>query len=134
MHTPQTTPEYLLLLRGQPLLDERSPEEIQAAMSRFTNWMEGLTRQGKLKGGQPLGPEGRVVSGAERSVADGPFAEAKETIGGYLVLTVADLDEATAIAETLPWLDYGVQVEVRPLLEECPTVQRLHERMATAAV
>ena len=57
--------------------------------------------------------EGKVVSGKQRTVADGPFAESKEAIGGYFYLTVADENEAIEIAKQCPGLEYGAVVEVR---------------------
>jgi hypothetical protein len=51
---------------------------------------------------------------------DGPFAESKEAVGGYLVLDVETIEEAVAIAQSSPGLAYGGSIEVRPLAEECP--------------
>nr|MDQ3623431.1 YciI family protein [Verrucomicrobiota bacterium] len=53
-------------------------------------------------------------------VVDGPFAESKEAIGGYFLLTVADEDEAVAVARQCPLLEHGGVVEVRPVAPECP--------------
>jgi hypothetical protein len=83
-----------------------------------------------------LGDEGSTVSGKKgrgRAVADGPFAESKEAIGGYLVVEADDLDEAVAIAKAAPMLDYGGSIEVRPVLEECPTFQRVKAQLAHMA-
>ena len=55
---------------------------------------------------------------------DGPFAESKEAVGGYLVLQAEDLNEAVEIAQSAPALRYGVTVEVRPILAECPIFER----------
>jgi hypothetical protein len=83
-----------------------------------------LTEQGKVKAGQPLEREGKIVSGKKgRVVADGPFAESKEAIGGYFLLQVDTLAEAVAIAKECPGLDYGTTVEVRPVAEVCPAAQ-----------
>jgi len=113
--------EYLLLFRGTDWHKGLSPEQIQNVMNQWKNWFEGLSAEGKVKGGHPLEPEGKVVSGKKgRVVADGPFAEAKETIGGYFFLQVDSLDEAVAIAKQCPGLDYGAIVEVRPIAAECP--------------
>jgi hypothetical protein len=46
-------------------------------------------------------------------VVDGPFAEVKETVAGYILLRADSLDEATELAKACPGLDYGVSVEVR---------------------
>lgn len=70
----------------------------------------------------------------KRGVSDGPFAESKEAIGGYLLLQLDNFDEAVAIAESNPTLDYGISIEVRPVLEECPIFQRAKEKyLFTAA-
>ena len=72
--------------------------------------------------------EGKVVSGVDGSlVVDGPFAESKEAIGGYFLITVVDLDEAVAIARRCPGLKYGAAVEIRPVAEECAVMQSARE-------
>lgn len=65
-------------------------------------------------------------------MADGPFAESKEAIGGYFLLEVDGFDEAMAIAKKCPALDYGVNVEVRPVAARCPTFQRVAEQVVHA--
>ena len=65
------------------------------------------------------------MSGKNRVVSDGPFAESKEAIGGYFLLDVASLDEAVAIAQECPGLPYGIRVEVRPVAAECPLASEL---------
>jgi hypothetical protein len=58
-------------------------------------------------------------------VADGPFVESKEAIGGYFYLQVADEAEAVAIAQQCPGLDYGAIVEVRPVADMCAVRERI---------
>jgi len=117
----ESTSEYLLIFRGTDWHRGLSPEEIQKVMGQWKSWFDRLTEQGKLKGGQPLMPEGKIVSGKKgRVVADGPFAESKETIGGYFLLQVEGLDEAVGIAKDCPGLEYGAVVEVRPIADMCP--------------
>jgi len=126
--------EYLLLFRGSSWDKGLSPEQLQKAMDQFMAWFERLKQQGKVKAGQPLERTGKIVSGKNgRIVADGPFAESKEAIGGYFLLQVDDLDEAVEIAKACPVLEYGSSVEVRPIAEECPTFQRVKEQLAEAA-
>jgi len=125
--------EFLLLFRGTHWHKGLSPEELQKVMGQFMNWFEKLNQQGKLKTGQPLEREGKLVSGKNgRTVADGPFAESKEAIGGYFLLQVADMDEAVAIAKQCPVLEYGSTVEVRPVAEQCPMTKQLEEQLAHA--
>jgi hypothetical protein len=133
MSAPAPKSDYLLLFRGTDWDKGLSPEEIQKVMNQLMTWFEGLHLQGKIKAGQPLGEEGRTISGRKgRTVADGPFAESKEAVGGYLILQVSGMDEAVAIAKGFPCLDCGGIVEVRPIAEECPTFQRVKGQMAQA--
>jgi hypothetical protein len=126
--------EYLLLFRGSNWDKGLSPEQLQKSVDQFMGWFERLKQEGKVKGGQPLEREGKIVSGKNgRVVADGPFAESKEAIGGYFLLQVDDLDEAVEIAKQCPILEYGSTVEVRPVAEECPTLHRVREQLAEAA-
>ena len=129
----ETKNEYMLLFRGSNWDKGLSPEQLQQAMDQFMGWFDRLKQQGIAKAGQPLERTGKIVSGKNgRSVADGPFAESKEAIGGYFLLNVATLDEAVAIARQCPILEFGSTVEVRPVAEECPTFQRVKEQLAHA--
>jgi len=124
---------YMLLFRGTQWDKDLSPEEIQKMVTEWHAWFEGLTREGKCKAGQPLEREGKIVSGRTgRTVADGPFAESKEAIGGYFLLQVDDLDEAVEIAKQCPGLAYGIDVEVRPVAEQCAAKVRANEALAQA--
>ena len=121
----ETKKEFILLFRGTQWDRGLSPEEIQNVMGQFMGWFERLREEGKLRAGQPLEREGKMVSGKKgRTVADGPFAESKEAIGGYFLLQVADLDEAVEIAQQCPILEYGSTVEVRPVADRCPTAEQ----------
>ena len=123
-------PGYLLLFRGPDWDKGLSDEELQEVLGRVMGWFDGVSKAGKVKGGQPLARSGKIVSGKNgRVVADGPFAESKEVIGGYLMLDVETLDEALAIAKSFPCLQYDISVEVRPLLAECPCFKRAQERL-----
>ena len=132
MNTQTTKSDYMLLFRGLHWDKGLSPEEIQKIMGQWNAWFERLTLQGKVKGAQPLERQGKIVSGKGRTVADGPFAESKEAVGGYFLLQVDGLDEAVEIAKDCPAIEYGVAVEVRPVAEQCPPMQRVSELFAHA--
>src|SRR5256885_2809428 len=107
--------EFIIFFRGSQWDKGLSPEEIQRVMGQFMGWFERLREEGKLKAGQPLEREGKIVSGKKgRTVADGPFAESKEGIGGYFLLQVDDINEAVEIAKQCADLDYRIDLEVRP--------------------
>lgn len=131
MSTTSSTAEsdYLLLFRGKDWDNGLSPDELQRAMNKVMGWFEGLQKQGRVRGGQPLAREGRTISGKNALVADGPFAESKEAVGGYLMLQAANLEDAISVARTNPTLEYGVTIEVRPVLEECPIFQRANKKV-----
>jgi len=119
---------YMLLYRSDEWYNRLSHEELQTLMDQNKAWFERLTAQGKAEPGRALERRGAIVSGKNRRfVTDGPFAESKEAIGGYLVLDVETIDEAIAIAQSSPGLAYGGSIEVRPLAEECPLDVRARE-------
>ena len=111
---------YMLLFVGMDWHKGLSPEQTQKVSEDWMGWFKRLNEQGKAVAGHPLGSGGKSVSGKNRTVTDGPFAEAKEAIGGYFMLDVATMDEAVTIAQQCPGLPYGAKVEVRPVLSECP--------------
>jgi hypothetical protein len=126
--------EYILLFRGTDWHKGLSPEEIQEVVKQMYVWLDRLTAEGKAKAGKPLFPEGKVVSQKKgRSVADGPFAESKEAIGGFFLLEVGSLEEATEIAKDFPGLNYGASVEVRPVAPECPLALSPLEKSAVSS-
>ncbi|HEY2123539.1 MAG TPA: YciI family protein [Chthoniobacterales bacterium] len=134
MTTPATTSDYMLLFRGNDWDTKLSPEELQQVMSKWTAWYDQLIDQGKIKSAHPLIPEGRVVSQKKgQAVADGPFAESKEAIGGYFLIQMTNLDEALQIAKRCPALPHGMVIEVRPIADVCPKFQRISRELAHSA-
>ncbi|MES2921658.1 MAG: YciI family protein [Verrucomicrobiota bacterium] len=126
---PQTsTNEHLLFIRGTHWSSGMSPAKLQAVMTDFYAWVENLNQKGILRGAQPLMEEGKLVTGAKgASVTDGAFAESKEAIAGYFLLDVADPDEALRIARACPILEYGAQIEVRPVADLCRPMAEVKE-------
>ena len=117
---------YMLIFRGTDWYKGLSPEQLQRIFDQWMTWFNRLKGDGTATAGNPLEPEGKIVSGRNgRVVSDGPFAEAKETIGGYFLLKVGTMDEAVAIAQQCPGLPHGVRVEVRPVAAECPIAEEL---------
>jgi len=119
---------YMLLFRSDEWYEELSHDEIQKVISQNNDWIEGLIAQGKAKPGHALQRNGATVSGKTgQTVSDGPFAESKEVLGGFLLLDVETIGEAIAIAQRSPTLSYGTSIEVRPVAEECPLDVRARE-------
>lgn len=111
---------FMLLFIGMDWHQGLSPEQMQTVSEDWMAWFKRLSEEGKAIAGHPLERDGKVVSGKNRAVTDGPFAEAKEAIGGYFMLNVATMDEAVAIARQCPGLPYGAKIEVRAIRAECP--------------
>jgi len=133
MNKENATNQYLLLFRGSGWDKDLPLEELEKTMDTVNGWFESLQQRGIIKAGQALEPEGRVISARSgRPLSDGPFVESKETIGGYLLLEVDSLEEATAVAKSNPILKCGGTTEVRQIAEECPTFRRVKERLALA--
>ena len=107
---------------GQMHEGNASPEQMQAHMQKWVAWMDGLGKQGKMAGAQPLDPTGKKIQGKKKVITDGPFMEGKEMVGGYLVCIAADMNEALAIANGCPILEFeSGNVEVRPI-QQMPTM------------
>jgi hypothetical protein len=107
--------EYLFLFRGGMDSSQSSPAEMQANLKKWSGWIENLAKAGKFTAGQPLGKEGKVLRGSKKTVTDGPFAEAKDLVGGYLIVKAGSLDEATELARGCPIFETDGNVEVRPI-------------------
>jgi hypothetical protein len=123
---------YMFLFRHGVWDKALGPEEITAIMDEVTLWFDDLARRGIVIGGTPLHEGGKSVTlkDGRISVTDGPFAEAKEAVAGYLIIEVATEDEAVAIAKTSPLLKHGMVTEVRQIAAECPVHERLRQRVA----
>ena len=99
---------------------ELTPEESREIGPATEAWVAEMDGRGvRLEGNQlaPITDATTVrVRGGEVVIADGPFTEAKEQIGGYDILECADLDEAIEVASKHPVARYGM-LEVRPFVE-----------------
>jgi len=94
-----------------------SPEEHLRFLNDCMVYIQNFTKNGKLKGAQPLVREGKMVSGRPGAFKDGPYNESKEIIVGYYHIIAKDIDEAITIAQENPEFSYikGAKIEVRPI-------------------
>jgi hypothetical protein len=108
--------KYLLLICGDE--NHLNNGERTASWATYTN---ELVASGKIRGGERLRPTASAttlrVSGGNRLLSDGPFAETKEQLGGFYMVEAKDLDEAVELASKMPHLDDGGAVEIRPIWE-----------------
>jgi hypothetical protein len=106
--------EFTFLFRGRR--EAESPEQTQKTIQSWVAWFKDLGDQGYLKdSGQPFEATGKVVSGKQRVINDGPYAEAKDLVGGYIIIEARDLDHAAELSKGCPILEIGGSVEVRPI-------------------
>jgi hypothetical protein len=107
--------EFVYLYRG----GERpaSPEQSQQVLQKWMAWFKGLADKGHIVDrGQPLERTGKIVKGA-KNVTDGPFAEAKDVVGGFTLIKADDVAHAAELAKGCPIFERGGHVEVRPVMK-----------------
>ena len=109
--------EYLLLFRGGDTERKQlSPEQIEAHMKRWQEWIGGIAQKEQFVGGQPLVSEGKVLTGSSKKLTDGPFIEGKEIVGGYLLIKASSMEDAIKISESCPNLEAeSGTVEIREI-------------------
>lgn len=106
--------EFAFLLRGRENFD--SPDQAQKHMAQWMTWFKEWGAAGHLKDpGHPLGARGKVVRGSQKLVTDGPYAQAKDVVGGYIVVEARDLTHAAELSWGCPILGVGGSVEIRPI-------------------
>jgi len=126
--------QFIVLIYNDPTLLESLPQDAADDMMRgCINHADELRRQGKLLYSQQLAePETarriRVRNG-QMAAFDGPFAEAKELLGGFNLIEAADMDEAMEIAAQFPWARTG-SVEVRAIQDIGEVRRRVGARPA----
>src|SRR5271165_7305151 len=109
--------DFTFLYRG-PNGAALSPEERQKTMEKWMTWFKDMGAKGLIKDpGHPLENSGKIVRGKPIAVSDGPFAEAKDVIGGYTLIEASDIAHAAEIAKGCPILEVGGSVEVRPVMK-----------------
>jgi hypothetical protein len=106
--------EFTYLFRGRDT--SSSPEQMQKHMDKWVAWFRELGANGHIKDpGHPLEGTGKVVRGKDKIIKDGPYAEAKDVVGGYIVVEAQDLAHAVELSKGCPILEVGGSVEVRPV-------------------
>lgn len=110
--------QYALLIYTPEPTEEPAPEVLADQMASYDVFTTHLRERGAMLAGEALDSTAtattvRVVDG-RTITTDGPFAETKETLGGFYLVEAADLDEAIAYAAMIPGAKFGC-IEVRPV-------------------
>jgi len=109
--------EFVFLYRGGDG-GRRSPERAQEMMQKWMTWLKDLGAKGHIKDqGQPLERTGKLVQGKQKTVTDGPFAEAKDVVGGYTLIEARDIAQAVELSKGCPIFEVDGAVEVRPVMK-----------------
>lgn len=117
--------KYVLMFVSQPELDAAvPPERAEEVYRRTYAWFEEHA-DAFVSGGAELQPPTTATTvrsadapGQAPVVVDGPFSEVKESVGGFSIVELPDLDAAIALARTWPSLEFpGVSVEIRPIVD-----------------
>jgi hypothetical protein len=114
--------KVLITMYGdEALKDVDTPEGIMRTMQGWGEFGEAAAAAGVLLACDALEAGDTAttvrVDGGRRHVTDGPFIETKEQLAGFILLDVADLDEALAWAARTPWNRDGCVTEIRPLMD-----------------
>ena len=112
--------QYILLIYGEESLwANMSPEKLSEEMGAYMAYTQDLAKAGVLVAGDELQPvaTAKTVSleTGKQKVVDGPFAETKETLGGYYLIKAESVEDALAWAAKCPGAKYG-RIEVRPVV------------------
>ena len=110
--------EFMMLFRHTPNPNyQPSQSDIQAEIKKWQDWIGSIAAQGKFVSTNQLAPGGKVIKPGN-VVTDGPYAEVKEIIGGYITVKADDFDDALEISKGCPILnmDTGI-VEIREFVQ-----------------
>jgi hypothetical protein len=110
--------KYMLFLADDGSWMQAPREEIDRMYGKIGEWWGRHAQAGTIVEGSQLQPRDTATTvrfnGAKPVVTDGPFIEAKESIGGYAIIKADNLDKAIEFAKSWP---AGGVVEIRPVLE-----------------
>jgi hypothetical protein len=106
--------QFVYLYRGGEA--GHSPERMQQTMQKWMAWFKELGEKGHIKDiGHPLERSGKLVRGQHKAITDGPFAEAKDVVGGFTLVEARDLEQAAELSKGCPIFESDGAVEVRPI-------------------
>jgi hypothetical protein len=107
--------KFIMLLHDAGFPADISPDQIQAIIQRYVKWRQTIQQNGrKVEGHKLTDGQGRVMRGGAGStkVTDGPYAEAREVIGGLFIVEANSYEEVVELSKDCPHLDFG-SIEIR---------------------
>jgi hypothetical protein len=117
--------KYLCLICAETVMEQMSPADAERHFQDYAEFIENIRKSGHFVGGNRLKPIDTAVTVRVRhgkaSVTDGPFAETKEQLGGYVLIEARDLNDAIRVASEIPGARIG-SVEIRPIADDSQTL------------
>ncbi len=107
--------EFMMIFRNENDQPKPSPEQMQAMVKQWQDWIGGIAAQGKFVATNALGFKGKTIN-ADNTITDGPYAEVKEIVGGYAIVKAENLEDAMKLVNGCPTLAIGGKVEVRDVM------------------
>ncbi len=111
--------QYLVLIYSEETARAEAAQ-VAAVMEEYNAYSQMLRDKGHFVSGEALQPTSTAttvrVRDGQTMTTDGPFAETKETLGGFYLVEAKDLDEALALGAACPGARYG-SIEVRPIVD-----------------
>ncbi|QCR24352.1 YciI family protein [Pontibacter sp. SGAir0037] len=109
--------QYMIFLKEDlQAAQQLAPEQMEADIQQYMQWVEELTQAGQFVAGDPLESGGYHITQKEL-LTDGPFIESKEAISGYFIIKAASDEQAIEIARQCPVFKAGGSVELRPVMQ-----------------
>jgi hypothetical protein len=109
---------YMFVFRHRGNMTDASPEEMQKTFQKWMTWIHSMKAKDQYIAGDPLeDTPAKVLRGPRGAkVSDGPFVEAKEVVGGYMLIAAKNFAQAAKIAKDCPGLNVGGTVEIRQIM------------------
>ncbi|MBI5771436.1 MAG: hypothetical protein HZA93_26920 [Verrucomicrobia bacterium] len=118
MSAKKTAPTYMFVFREPATPPDWTPGQMQQIFQQWMDWVARMRAKGQYVAGDPLEPApARILRGLRGTkVTDGPFVEAKEIVGGYMLIKARSLAAAAKIAQDCPGFAHGGSVEIRQIM------------------
>lgn len=107
-------PQFMLLIENGDW-ERISPKDQEATIQKYINWVRSMRENNQFVAGDELKPGGKRLIANGSGVVDGPYAETKESIGGYMLIEADSLDQAAEIAKGCPTFGHGGAVQVKEI-------------------
>jgi len=108
--------KFMLIFHGG-ISQTSSAEAMQEHLGKWLAWIEKLRKTDQYLAGEPLLPGGKLITGKNKSVTDGPYTEGKEVVGGFFIIQATDMKEAVEISKDCPDYELGGSVQVRQVMK-----------------